>query len=129
MTKRPLSVVHGSLLNDALELLATRKISELPVVDEQGVPVGMIDITDVLGLFPDPTRLQSPARLRSASADSMSAETINTPLPIQLATTAEVRDESLQGIVGSQNIVSSTPAIPRPNAAAFFTSRTEVIRE
>jgi arabinose-5-phosphate isomerase len=50
MTRRPTTVPVGSRLADAIELLATRKISELPVVDEQGVPVGLIDITDVVSL-------------------------------------------------------------------------------
>jgi arabinose-5-phosphate isomerase len=31
-------------------LLAVRKFSELPVVDRTGRPVGLIDVTDVLGL-------------------------------------------------------------------------------
>jgi arabinose-5-phosphate isomerase len=33
-------------------LLSERKISEIPVVDDQGVPVGLIDITDVIGWLP-----------------------------------------------------------------------------
>ena len=32
--------------------MARRKISELPVVDGDGRPVGLIDVTDVVGLFP-----------------------------------------------------------------------------
>ena len=36
----------------ALEILTERKFSELPVVDEQGKPVGMIDVTDVVGMLP-----------------------------------------------------------------------------
>ena len=35
--------------------MAERKISELPVVDAQGRPVGLIDITDVVGLLPRET--------------------------------------------------------------------------
>ena len=31
-------------------LLATRKFSELPVVDRNGRPVGLVDVTDVVGL-------------------------------------------------------------------------------
>jgi predicted transcriptional regulator len=41
-------VLDGQLLSDAVELLAAKKISELPVVNEQGKPVGLIDITDVV---------------------------------------------------------------------------------
>jgi arabinose-5-phosphate isomerase len=38
---------------DAVTLMATRKISELPVVDGDGRPVGLIDVTDVIGMFPE----------------------------------------------------------------------------
>jgi arabinose-5-phosphate isomerase len=31
-------------------LLAQRKFSELPVVDKKGRPLGLVDVTDVLGL-------------------------------------------------------------------------------
>ena len=36
----------------AVEIIRQRKISELPVIDADGKPVGMIDITDVIGLVP-----------------------------------------------------------------------------
>jgi arabinose-5-phosphate isomerase len=52
MTVNPLKVVVGSMMTDAVALMAQRKISELPVVDDQGRPVGLIDITDVVGLLP-----------------------------------------------------------------------------
>jgi arabinose-5-phosphate isomerase len=46
----PITIKSGSLLRDAIELLTDRKISELPVVDDAGRPVGLIDVTDLLGL-------------------------------------------------------------------------------
>jgi arabinose-5-phosphate isomerase len=52
MTRQPLSVRLGTILRDALALLRGRKISELPVLDDDGRPVGLIDITDVIGLLP-----------------------------------------------------------------------------
>ncbi len=52
MTSDPLTVRLGSMMTDAVDLMARRKISELPVVDATGRPVGLIDITDVLGLIP-----------------------------------------------------------------------------
>jgi arabinose-5-phosphate isomerase len=52
MTKTPLTVRSGSRLVEALEVIQERKISELPVVDEQGRPVGLLDITDLIGLVP-----------------------------------------------------------------------------
>jgi arabinose-5-phosphate isomerase len=53
MTADPLSVEAGSMMADAVALMAQRKISELPVVDGLGKPVGMIDVTDVVGMFPE----------------------------------------------------------------------------
>ena len=52
MTKSPLTIDADSLLNDAVEVLSSRKISELPVVDDAHRPIGLIDITDVIGLMP-----------------------------------------------------------------------------
>lgn len=52
MTKSPLTIDADSLLHDAVEVLSSRKISELPVVDEDSQPIGLIDITDVIGLMP-----------------------------------------------------------------------------
>jgi arabinose-5-phosphate isomerase len=50
MTADPLTVVQGTLLLDAVEMLRSHKISELPVVDPKGRPVGLLDITDLIGL-------------------------------------------------------------------------------
>jgi arabinose-5-phosphate isomerase len=52
MTAKPLTALQGSLMSEAVALMALRKISELPVVDGDGRPIGLIDITDVVGLFP-----------------------------------------------------------------------------
>jgi arabinose-5-phosphate isomerase len=52
MTRSPTTITSGELLSVACELLSRRKISELPVVDQAGRPLGLIDITDVVGLAP-----------------------------------------------------------------------------
>jgi arabinose-5-phosphate isomerase len=52
MTAAPAKVERGSRLPAAVEILRTRRISELPVVDGQNCPVGMIDVTDVMTLLP-----------------------------------------------------------------------------
>jgi arabinose-5-phosphate isomerase len=65
MTRSPRNIESGSGMDKAVEILADRKISELPVVDSVGRPIGLIDITDVFGLLPresvaeadQPTRL------------------------------------------------------------------------
>ncbi|MBI3838510.1 MAG: KpsF/GutQ family sugar-phosphate isomerase [Planctomycetia bacterium] len=53
MTSRPATVPQGSMMVDAVAIMAERKISELPVLDSTGRPQGLIDITDVVGLFPE----------------------------------------------------------------------------
>ncbi|HQU42201.1 MAG TPA: CBS domain-containing protein [Pirellulales bacterium] len=53
MTARPRTVPLGSMLADALAILAELKISELPVVGPAGVPVGLLDVTGVVGMMPD----------------------------------------------------------------------------
>lgn len=58
MTKAPICVPAGTLMSQAVRILAERKISELPVVDAEHRPVGMIDITDIIGLFPDHLRAE-----------------------------------------------------------------------
>ncbi|MCY2992245.1 MAG: KpsF/GutQ family sugar-phosphate isomerase [Planctomycetota bacterium] len=52
MTRSPKNVPGGSLMSAAIELLAERKISELPVIDAAGRPLGLIDITDLVGWLP-----------------------------------------------------------------------------
>ncbi|HLA85195.1 MAG TPA: KpsF/GutQ family sugar-phosphate isomerase [Thermoguttaceae bacterium] len=61
MTPRPVMVQAGSLVADAVELITRRKISELPVVDAEGRPAGMIDITDVIGMLPKEKEYESAA--------------------------------------------------------------------
>jgi arabinose-5-phosphate isomerase len=55
MAKSPTTVPSGARLTAAVEILSSRKFSELPVVDQQGRPIGMIDVTDVVGMLPQET--------------------------------------------------------------------------
>ncbi len=48
MIRGPATVPQGSMMFDAVAIMAERKISELPVIDRRGRPCGMIDITDVV---------------------------------------------------------------------------------
>ena len=50
MTRDPLTIPSGTLLSDAVATMSHRKISELPVVNPEGAPVGMLDITDLVAL-------------------------------------------------------------------------------
>lgn len=52
MTHDPLTITLGCRTLDAMEVLRRHKISELPVVDAEGKPVGLVDITDLIGLMP-----------------------------------------------------------------------------
>ena len=52
MTSRPTTVMVGTRLRDAVAVLESRRLSELPVVDADGRPVGLLDIVDLVGLVP-----------------------------------------------------------------------------
>ena len=54
MTRNPTTIATGSSLATACEILSRRKLSELPVVDSAGKPLGLIDITDVVGVDREP---------------------------------------------------------------------------
>ncbi|MBA3313588.1 MAG: KpsF/GutQ family sugar-phosphate isomerase [Planctomycetota bacterium] len=53
MTKNPITASPEMTLGDVVELLSRRKLSELPVIDADRRPVGLVDITDVLALLPE----------------------------------------------------------------------------
>lgn len=48
MTRNPLTVRKGMLAAEALRILEQKKIDEVPVVDAQGRPVGLLDVQDLL---------------------------------------------------------------------------------
>ncbi len=50
MTTSPKTIQSGELLETAVAILDRFKISELPVIDRDNRPVGLLDITDVVGL-------------------------------------------------------------------------------
>jgi arabinose-5-phosphate isomerase len=52
MTPDPVQIHVGATLAEAVEVIKARKISELPVVDRGGYLVGLIDLTDLIGLVP-----------------------------------------------------------------------------
>lgn len=52
MNADPLTVPPDATFADVVDLLSERKISELPVIDDDGQPLGLIDITDVIGWMP-----------------------------------------------------------------------------
>ncbi len=48
MTKDPISVGQNKLAAEALEILRSKKIDEMPVVDSKRRPVGLLDVQDLL---------------------------------------------------------------------------------
>ena len=48
MTKNPTTVSPGMLAAEALHILREKKIDELPVVDDNNRPVGLLDVQDLL---------------------------------------------------------------------------------
>ncbi|MEN1678112.1 MAG: KpsF/GutQ family sugar-phosphate isomerase [Planctomycetota bacterium] len=53
MAADPTTIAAGSRMSDAVALLARRKFSELPVVDQAGKPLGLVDVTDIVGWQPE----------------------------------------------------------------------------
>lgn len=49
MTRSFATTSAGCLLPEAMRIMAQRKISELPVIDEDNRPLGLIDVTDLVG--------------------------------------------------------------------------------
>jgi arabinose-5-phosphate isomerase len=62
MATKPTTVPSGARVADAIALLAKRKFSELPVVDSAGRPIGLIDVTDVVGLAPSEADSRAPKK-------------------------------------------------------------------
>jgi arabinose-5-phosphate isomerase len=50
MTKTPLTIGRNARMAEAIALMRDRKISELPVIDDEHRPVGLLDITDLIGV-------------------------------------------------------------------------------
>lgn len=61
MTTEPITIQSDASLEAAIELLKSRKLSELPVVDRHQHLAGLIDITDVIGWQPQ----QAPANVNN----------------------------------------------------------------
>ena len=65
MTANPITVAPGVLLPEAIHLMSERKLSEVPVIDPDRFPIGMLDITDVL------QRVESADRLLRSHSDTV----------------------------------------------------------
>ena len=73
MTRRPRTAPDSATLGEVVARLTAFRISELPVVDTAGRPVGLIDITDVIALMPaEATRRTSEENGFPGEPDSVS---------------------------------------------------------
>jgi arabinose-5-phosphate isomerase len=52
MTKDPTTIAPGKLLEEAQRIMGERKFNQLPVVDGDGRPVGMVDVQDLVAIGP-----------------------------------------------------------------------------
>ena len=50
MTHRPLTIGPDAIVEEALQQLGAKHVSELPVIDSARRPIGLIDITDLIGI-------------------------------------------------------------------------------
>lgn len=50
MTKNPTTLNHESLVRDAVHIVREKRFDEIPVVDEVGRPIGIIDVQDLAAL-------------------------------------------------------------------------------
>ena len=48
MTKSPVTIKKDRLAAEAFRILHSKKIDEIPVVDEKGKPIGLLDVQDIL---------------------------------------------------------------------------------
>ena len=48
MTRDPLTIAGNRLAGEALRLLGERRVDEIPVINERGEPIGMLDVQDLL---------------------------------------------------------------------------------
>lgn len=50
MTQNPTTLSHTALVRDAVRIVRERRFDEIPVVDDAGKPVGLIDVQDLAAL-------------------------------------------------------------------------------
>jgi len=48
MTHLPVAIKKERLVAEAFQILRSRKIDEIPVIDKKGRPIGLLDVQDIL---------------------------------------------------------------------------------
>ncbi len=70
MTINPRTTGPHVLLAEATRLMSELKLSELPVADEAGIPLGLLDITDILDCSSSLTTPQKTAHVQASTSRS-----------------------------------------------------------
>ncbi len=50
MTRHPTTLTVDSLVRDAVQLVQEKRLDEIPVVDREGKPVGLVDVQDLIAM-------------------------------------------------------------------------------
>jgi arabinose-5-phosphate isomerase len=50
MTRHPTTLSTDSLVRDAVQLIQEKRLDEIPVVDREGKPVGLVDVQDLIAM-------------------------------------------------------------------------------
>jgi arabinose-5-phosphate isomerase len=93
MTKSFSAIQSGARLTDAIDIMVQRKISELPVVNAEDRPVGLIDITDVIGIDHELTS-EATGRHANDLNTSLKNDWPNSPSSLRLFGSDVFREES-----------------------------------
>ncbi len=48
MTKNPISLNQNALVRDAVQLVREKRIDEIPITDDNNIPLGLIDVQDLM---------------------------------------------------------------------------------
>jgi CBS domain-containing protein len=125
MTSPAYSVPVGASLEAALRMMATVRVSSLPVVDDGGCVVGIISEADVLeaGMAPDPRAHMRPVSPQSRALPGTVAE-VMTADPYTVREDNDVADLAL---VFARKGWKSVPVI-RGEALLGVVSRSDLIR-
>lgn len=96
MTRQVVSVNPDTSISTVIELLLSRRISGVPVVDEEGVPVGLISKTDLLRDLQEGGDARQSSRMSFAGheEEGRTAEEVMTPAACSLSEHASIVEAS-----------------------------------